>query len=57
MLAEAAAGRVDVLIGTHRILSNDVVFRDLGLLVVDEEQRFGVAPRSGSSSSRRGSTA
>ena len=35
-------GKVDVLIGTHRILSQDVKFRDLGLLVVDEEQRFGV---------------
>jgi transcription-repair coupling factor (superfamily II helicase) len=37
------AGRVDVIVGTHRLLSKDVVFRDLGLLVVDEEQRFGVA--------------
>ncbi|MDA2963504.1 MAG: transcription-repair coupling factor, partial [Actinomycetota bacterium] len=35
-------GTVDVVIGTHRILSNDVVFKDLGLVVVDEEQRFGV---------------
>jgi len=35
-------GKVDILIGTHRILSEDVKFRDLGLLVVDEEQRFGV---------------
>jgi len=39
----AAAGRIDILVGTHRILSKDVHFRDLGLLVVDEEQRFGVA--------------
>jgi transcription-repair coupling factor (superfamily II helicase) len=38
-----AKGSVDVVIGTHRLLSNDVAFRDLGLLVVDEEQRFGVA--------------
>ena len=45
MLAKVAAGGVDVLIGTHRILSKDVVFRDLGLLVVDEEQRFGVAAK------------
>jgi len=37
------AGEVDVLIGTHRILSKDLKFRDLGLVVVDEEQRFGVA--------------
>ncbi len=39
----AAQGKVDILIGTHRILSQDVRFHDLGLLVVDEEQRFGVA--------------
>ena len=37
------AGEVDVIIGTHRILSRDVQFKDLGLVVVDEEQRFGVA--------------
>lgn len=36
-------GRVDLVIGTHRLLSNDVKFKDLGLLVIDEEQRFGVA--------------
>lgn len=41
-LKKASAGRLDVLIGTHRILSSDVRFKDLGLLVVDEEQRFGV---------------
>ena len=35
-------GKVDIVMGTHRILSNDVVFKDLGLLIVDEEQRFGV---------------
>jgi len=38
-----AAGKADVIIGTHRLLQKDVVFADLGLLVVDEEQRFGVA--------------
>jgi len=37
-----ADGTVDVVIGTHRLLSDDIVFKDLGLLVVDEEQRFGV---------------
>ena len=42
VLEELAAGKVDVLIGTHRLLSKDVEFRDLGLLIVDEEQRFGV---------------
>lgn len=39
---ELRKGQVDVVVGTHRILSKDVVFQDLGLLVVDEEQRFGV---------------
>ena len=42
-LEDAAAGKVDVLVGTHRLLSKDVTFRDLGLLIVDEEQRFGVS--------------
>jgi len=42
-LADMAEGKVDIAIGTHRLLSKDVVFRDLGLVVVDEEQRFGVA--------------
>ncbi|MBV9818036.1 MAG: transcription-repair coupling factor [Solirubrobacterales bacterium] len=41
-IARFAAGEVDILIGTHRLLSRDVRARDLGLLVVDEEQRFGV---------------
>ena len=36
-------GQVDIIIGTHRMLSKDVVFKDLGLLIIDEEQRFGVA--------------
>jgi transcription-repair coupling factor (superfamily II helicase) len=42
-IADLAAGKVDIIVGTHRLLSKDVEFRDLGLLVVDEEQRFGVA--------------
>ena len=41
-LKQVAAGQIDVVIGTHRILSKDVQFADLGLVVVDEEQRFGV---------------
>jgi transcription-repair coupling factor (superfamily II helicase) len=45
IVAETEAGKVDVLIGTHRLLSKDVRFRDLGLLIVDEEQRFGVAAK------------
>ena len=43
VLAGLAAGTVDIVIGTHRLLSKDVAFKDLGLLVVDEEHRFGVA--------------
>jgi transcription-repair coupling factor (superfamily II helicase) len=42
ILNDLALGKVDVVVGTHRILQKDVVFRDLGLIVVDEEQRFGV---------------
>jgi len=42
-IGDLAAGKVDIMVGTHRLLSRDVEFRDLGLLVVDEEQRFGVA--------------
>ncbi|MGD0991819.1 MAG: transcription-repair coupling factor [Gemmatimonadales bacterium] len=41
-LADLAAGKIDIVIGTHRLLSPDVVFHDLGLIVVDEEHRFGV---------------
>lgn len=41
-LARVAAGKVDILIGTHRLVSKDVKFKSLGLLIVDEEQRFGV---------------
>ena len=43
ILAELEAGKVDIVIGTHRLLSKDVKFQDLGILIVDEEQRFGVA--------------
>jgi transcription-repair coupling factor (superfamily II helicase) len=42
-IANVEVGKVDILIGTHRLLSKDVKFHDLGLLIVDEEQRFGVA--------------
>ena len=42
-LADLKKGFVDVVIGTHRLLSKDVEFKDLGLLIIDEEQRFGVA--------------
>ena len=41
-LKELKEGKVDILVGTHRLLSKDVIFKDLGLLVIDEEQRFGV---------------
>lgn len=43
--AATSLGKVDILIGTHRMLSKDVTFKDLGLLIVDEEQRFGVAAK------------
>jgi transcription-repair coupling factor (superfamily II helicase) len=43
VIEDLAAGKVEIIVGTHRLLSKDVQFRDLGLLVVDEEQRFGVA--------------
>ena len=42
ILEKVEAGKVDILIGTHRVLSKDIKFQDLGLVVVDEEQRFGV---------------
>ncbi|HET9594583.1 MAG TPA: transcription-repair coupling factor, partial [Anaeromyxobacteraceae bacterium] len=43
VLKDVAAGKVDIVVGTHRLLGADVAFKDLGLVVVDEEQRFGVA--------------
>jgi transcription-repair coupling factor (superfamily II helicase) len=42
ILARLAEGKVDIIIGTHRLVQNDVRFRDLGLVIIDEEQRFGV---------------
>lgn len=45
ILRELARGEVDIIVGTHRILSKDVKFKDLGLLIIDEEQRFGVAQK------------
>jgi len=45
VLADFEAGKVDVLIGTHRILSRDVIPKELGLVILDEEQRFGVAQK------------
>jgi len=42
VLADLGEGKVDLAVGTHRLLSTDVVFKDLGLVIVDEEQRFGV---------------
>ena len=47
LVARARSGKLDILIGTHRLLQKDVSFRDLGLLVVDEEQRFGVKQKEG----------
>ena len=45
VLADFAAGKVDVLVGTHRVLSRDVIPKQLGLVILDEEQRFGVAQK------------
>lgn len=45
ILARIESGDIDILIGTHKILSKNIVFKDLGLLIVDEEQRFGVADK------------
>ena len=45
IVAKVAEGTVDILIATHRMLGKDLAFRDLGLLIVDEEQRFGVAQK------------
>ena len=42
---DLAAGRIDILIGTHKMLGKQILFRDLGLLVIDEEQKFGVAAK------------
>ena len=42
LLPKLASGEIDVIIGTHRLLSNDVTFKNLGLIIIDEEQRFGV---------------
>ena len=43
IIAELAEGKIDILIGTHKLIGKDIKFKDLGLLVVDEEQKFGVA--------------
>jgi hypothetical protein len=45
VIAKLATGEVDVVIGTHRLLSEDIRFKDLGLLIIDEEQRFGVSAK------------
>ena len=42
ILSELSEGKIDLIIGTHRLLSKDVHFHNLGLFIVDEEQRFGV---------------
>src|SRR5690606_27968966 len=42
VMAQMADGSVDIVVGTHRLLNKDVRFKDLGLIIVDEEQRFGV---------------
>jgi len=48
VIRDLAAGSVDVVIGTHRLIQSDVVPKDLGLVVIDEEQRFGLCTRKNS---------
>src|SRR5437660_10440091 len=43
IIGDLETGKIDIVIGTHRLLSKDVKFHDLGLMIIDEEQRFGVA--------------
>ncbi len=45
ILVNLASGKLNIIIGTHRLLSKDVIFKDIGLLIVDEEQKFGVAAK------------
>ena len=45
VITDLKCGRVDMVVGTHRLISNDVKFKDLGLVIIDEEQRFGVAQK------------
>lgn len=45
ILSETESGKIDILIGTHRLLSKDIKFKDLGLLIIDEEQKFGVTAK------------
>lgn len=45
ILSQLKEGKIDIIIGTHRLLSKDVEFKDLGLLIIDEEQKFGVAAK------------
>lgn len=46
ILEDLSSGRVDIVVGTHRLLSDDVAFKDLGLVIIDEEQRFGVSHKA-----------
>ena len=45
LLADLAAGKIDILVGTHKLIGKNVKFKDLGLLIIDEEQKFGVATK------------
>lgn len=53
IFAKAASGKLDILIGTHKLLSKELAFKDLGLLIIDEEQRFGVAHKEKIASIKR----
>ena len=45
IVSDLRCGRLDMVVGTHRLISNDVKFKDIGLVIIDEEQRFGVAQK------------
>ena len=48
ILSELKEGKIDIIIGTHRLVSKDIQFNDLGLLIIDEEQKFGVSTKENS---------
>ncbi len=56
VLHDIGEGKVDLVVGTHRLFSKDVAWKDLGLVIIDEEQRFGVNTKNASRKSRKAST-
>ena len=56
LLKDLAEGNIDILVGTHKLIGKTVKFKDLGLLIIDEEQKFGVSVKERSANSRSMST-